>query len=190
MTTQNTAISENTPVNGVDVDQVMNTIGLVAQDIDNAQFQFRSKNRWINGSLNRSSIKGLFAIGREDFSRPEAFEVDADQPLFLAGHDTAPNPVEYLLHSLASCLTTTMVYHASVQGIEIGSVNSSLEGDIDVRGFFGLSDEVTRGFNKVRVHMQVNSPASAEELTALAMYSPVYDVVSKSLPVEFVLEKV
>jgi uncharacterized OsmC-like protein len=115
--------------------------------------------------------------------------VDADEPVIAAGKDSAPNPMEFVLHSLAGCLTSTMVNHAAVQGIQIESVESSLEGDMDVRGMLGLSDEVRRGYSHVRVHMRVDSPASAATLRELAMFSPVYDILSNSLPVELVLEK-
>ena len=83
-----------------------------------------------------------------------------------------------------------MVYHAAVQGIEIDSVESQLEGDVDVRGILGISDEVRKAYNKVRIRMRVKSTASAEELKALALFSPVYDLVSKSIPTDFIVEKV
>ena len=190
MTTQNTTQIETKKVNGVTVDTVMKIIGSVQEDPDNAQFQFRLNNRWVDGGLNRSQIKGYFADGREDDLRTEPFVVDADEPAITAGGDSAPNPMEFVLHSLAGCLTSTMIYHAAVQGIEIESVESSLEGDMDVRGMLGLSDEVRKGYNKVRVRMRVKSAASADTLKELAMFSPVYDIVSNSLPVELVLEKV
>ena len=190
MTAQSTTQIENTKVNGVSVNAVMKVIGSVQSDPENAQFQFRLNNRWVNGGLNRSHIKGYFADGREDDTRTEAFVVDADEPAITAGGDSAPNPMEFVLHSLASCLTTTMVYHAAVQGIELESAESSLEGDMDVRGMLGLSSEVRKGYNNVRVRMRVKSAASADTLKELAMFSPVYDIVSKSLPVELVLEKI
>ena len=190
MTAQSATQIENPKVNGVNVNAVMKVIDSVQSDPENAQFQFRLNNRWVNGGLNRSHIKGYFADGREDVTRTEAFVVDADEPAITAGGDSAPNPMEFVLHSLASCLTTTMVYHAAVQGIELESAESSLEGDMDVRGMLGLSDEVRKGYNQVRVHMRVKSDASAATLKELAMFSPVYDIVSNSLPVELVLEKV
>ena len=95
--------------------------------------------------------------------------------------------MEYVLHALATCLTGTLVYHAAVRGIEIKSVESSYSGDMDVRGLFGLADNVRKGFNKVTVNMRVKSEASAQELTELALHSPVHDIISKSLPVEFTL---
>ena len=189
MTAQSTTQVENSKVNGVEVGQVMKIIGSVQDKPENAQFQFRLNNRWIDGGLNRSQVKGYFADGCEQDTRSEAFVVDADEPAITAGGDSAPNPMEFILHSLAGCLTTTLVYHAAVQGIEIESVESSLEGDIDVRGMLGLSDDVRKGYNNVRVRMRVKSAASAATLKELALFSPVYDIVSNSLPVELVLEK-
>jgi hypothetical protein len=80
-----------------------------------------------------------------------------------------------------------LIYHAVVQGIEVSAVESSYTGDMDVRGLFGMTDNMRKGFNKVTVNMRVKSEASAEDLTALAMYSPVFEMVSRALPVEFKL---
>jgi uncharacterized OsmC-like protein len=190
MTAQATAQAQNSTVNGVNVDKLMKVITSVEQDADNAKFQFRLNNRWVDGGLNRSRIKGFYANGSEDDTRTKAFIVDGDEPTISAGTDSAPNPMEFLLHSLAGCLTSTMVNHAAVQGIEIESVESSLEGDMDVRGMLGLSDEVRKGYSQVRVHMRVKSGADAATLEKLALFSPVYDIVSRSLPVEVVLEKI
>jgi len=185
--TQTTATKTNC-INGVDVDQLLDVIGQIERDENYGKAQFRARNQWINGGINHSEIKDFYACGEKDHSRNQAFKLANDEPLFLAGEDQAPNPVEYILHALAGCLTTTMVYHASVQGIAIEAVESSYEGDIDLRGIFGISDQVRKGYNAVRVNMRVKSQASAEQLTALAMFSPVYDIISKSLPVKFVLE--
>ena len=180
----------NATVNGVTVGRVMDVIGAIEENPENARFQFRLNNRWKDAGLNRSRIQGYFAIGREHDTRKKPFTVDADEPEITSGGDSAPNPMEYVLHSLAGCLTSTMVYHAAVQGIEIESVESSLEGDMDVRGMLGLSEEVRKGYQAVRVRMRVKSKASAETLKELALFSPVYDIVSRSVPVEVVLEKV
>ena len=175
-------------VNGVPTGQLLEVIGHIQQNAELAQFQFRLHNRWQGGSINRSRMDEWFAEGDEQ-RHDRQFTLDADEPALIAGRDTAPTPVEYVLHALVSCLTTTMIYHASVQGIAIESVESRVEGDIDVRGFFGLSDEVRKGFNAVRVVMRVKSEADAETLRGLAMYSAVYDIVANSLPVEVVLQK-
>lgn len=179
--------SPSNVINGVDVNQVMNVIQEIESDRNYAKFQFRATNRWIRGGHSRSRIKEFIAGNDEDKTRKEPFVLDADEPKIAAGKDAAPNSMEYVLHALATCLTGTLVYHAAVQGIRIDSVESSNKGDMDVRGLFGLSGEVRKGFNKVVVEMRVKSEASVEQLTELAMYSPVYDIVSKSLPVEFKL---
>ncbi len=174
--------------NGVDVNQILGVIGDIEENAEIAKFQFRASNRWIDGGLNRSTIKEFYAVGREDDTRTEPFMLNADEPQFLAGQDSAANPVEYVLHALAGCLTTTLVYHAAVRDIQIGAVESELEGDLDIRGLLGLSEDVRKGYQHVRVKMRVQSDETADALKELAMFSPVYDIVSNSLPVELVIE--
>ncbi len=114
--------------------------------------------------------------------------VSAD-PALMSGGDSAPNPMEYVLHSLVSCLTTSMVFHASVQGNDIAEVESELEEYLNVEGLFGLSEKALKRCHHVRVKMRVKSESSAETLKELAMFSTVFDMVSKALPTELVVEK-
>jgi len=187
-----TATAEQTSplVNGIDTEQVVSLVTRVAEDEAYGKFKFRANNQWIHGSRSRTSIQDFYAGGQENTGRKEALTVDADQPAFLAGKNTAPNAVEYLLHSLTSCLNTTLVYHASVQGIELEEVNVFAEGDMNVRGYFGISDDVKRGYERIRVNMHVKSDADVETLTKLAMHSPVYEVVSNSVPIDFNMTKI
>jgi len=187
MTTSNARDQTQELTNGVDVGQLMNVIGSIEADTGYARFQWRATNHWIDGELSRSEIKDFFAGNNEDSTRKEAFTLDADEPPIASGQNRAPNSMEYLLHALASCLTGTLVNHAAVRGVEIKAVDSSYAGDMDVRGLFGLADDVRKGFNKVAVNMRVKSEASVDELTEMALFSPVYDVISNSLPVEFTL---
>ncbi len=174
--------------NGVDVTALFATLDAIRNDTGLAEFRFRADNRWIDGGHNRSQIGGFFGCRAEDTSREQPFELHADEPPVLLGEDAGANPVEYLLHALAACMTTSMVYHAAARGIEIEALESKLEGDIDLRGFLGLSDEVRKGYRAIRVHFRVKSTAAASTLRSLAEYSPVYDVVSNSLPVEVTVE--
>jgi len=190
MTAQNTARQIEAQENGVHVDRLMSVIGSIQDDPENAKFQFRQNTKWIDGGLHRSSNKGFFANGAEDDTRTQTFTVDSDQPYLVGGQGSAPTPVEHLLNSLGSCLSVTMVYHAAAQGIAIDSVETAVEGEMDVRGFFGLSEDVRKGFKAISVRMRVRSDADAETLSKLAMYSPVYDVVANSVPVDFKLEKI
>ncbi|MCY1422083.1 OsmC-like protein [compost metagenome] len=188
MNSQTTAKQQARPVNGVDVGALFDTIAAVKQDPGLAEFQFRASNRWINGGYNRSNIQAFHGCREEDSTRTKPFVLDADEPPVLLGQDRGANPVEYVLHALAACLTTTMVYHAAARGIEIRGVESKLQGDLDLRGFLGLDPNVRKGYRSVRVEMLVDSDASPAVLRELAQFSPVYDIVSHSLPVEVVVK--
>jgi uncharacterized OsmC-like protein len=187
MTTKSATGQKTAMTNGVDVGQVMSVIGAIEADTEYAKFQWRATNQWINGSVSRSRIKGFYAGNAEDNTREAGFTLDADEPKIAAGNNSAPNSMEYVLHALATCLTGTLVYHAAVRGIRIEAVESSYEGDMDVRGLFGLADDVRKGFSKVTINMRIKSEASVEDLTELALFSPVYEMVSQSVPVEFTL---
>jgi uncharacterized OsmC-like protein len=170
-------------INGVNVEQLGANISAIQDNTGLAKFQFRATNTWINGGHNRTMIKDFYGVGKEDTTRTEPFVFDADEPPVLLGEDQGANPVEFVLHALAACLTTSMVYHAAAQGIRIDSVESRLEGDLDLRGFLGLSQEVRPGYQNLRVHFTVKSDAPAEKLRELTKYSPVYDIVSNPVPV-------
>ena len=171
--------------NGVNVTALTETIRAVRNHPEIATFQFRARNEWIDGGHNRSTIKEFYGACEEDTTRTKAFVMDAAEPPVLLGRDQGGNPVEYLLHALASCLTTSMVYHAAARGISIDSVESELEGDIDIQGFLGLRDDVRKGYNQIRVNFTVRAgDATADDLKECAMFSPVFDTVSRSVPVE------
>jgi organic hydroperoxide reductase OsmC/OhrA len=119
--------------NGVDTGKMFATLDLIKAQPELARFQFRAANRWIDGAHNRSAIKGFYAAGDEDTSRGEEFQLDAGEPAILLGSDTGPNPAEYLLHALAACLTTSIVYVAAARRVELTSVESTVTGDMDVR---------------------------------------------------------
>ncbi|WP_206060460.1 OsmC family protein [Nitrincola alkalilacustris] len=173
--------------NGVNVTALFDTIEAVKGNQAIAQFKFRAGNRWMGGDHNHTTVKGFYGAC-EEMQHAQTFEMDNGEPAVLLGADEYPNPVEFVLHALIGCLTTTMVYHAAARGITIDGIESELEGDLDLRGFLGLSDEVRKGFHNVRVTMRVKSTASAAALRELAKYSPVYDIVSNSLPVEVRVE--
>ena len=86
------------------------------------------------------------------------------------------------------CVTTSIVAHSAARGIRIDAVQSELEGDLDVRGFLGMSPTVRKGYQAIRMHMRIKTEGSAELLRQLADYSPVYDVVSRSVPVDLKIE--
>lgn len=180
---------EATIINGVNVTALGETVDAVTGQPEIARFQFRASNRWVRGGLNQSNIKGFYGACAEDSNRTEPFVLENAEPPVLLGGDEAPNPVEYVLHALAGCMTTTMVYHAAARGIHLESVESELEGDLDLHGFLRLKDDVRNGYENIRVKFTVKSDASEEQLADLARISPVFDIVSNPVPIEVSLKK-
>lgn len=180
-------------VNGVDVEKLFGTIDAISQTPTLAVFKFRLNNRWIEGGFNRSTIKNFYGAGQEDSLRTEPFMLEADEPPVLLGKDRAPNPVEYLLHALAACVTTSLVYHAAAKGITIEEVESRLEGEIDLHGFLGLDDTVPRGYKNIRIKFKVKADVPDDKLEELVRlgptYSPVFDTVTRAVNVEVSLDK-
>ena len=177
----------------MDVDRLFATIGAIQETPSLATFKFRASNKWIGGGRNRSSVQGFYGAGQEDATRKGTFVMDNDEPDVLLGSDQAANPVENVLHALAGCITTSFVYHAAARGIAIDAVESTLEGDLDLRGFLGLSDKVRNGYEAVRVTLKVKSSASPEQLAELSTIaqqrSPVFDIITNKVPVTVTLAK-
>jgi uncharacterized OsmC-like protein len=185
-------MTEKKMMNGVDLNRLFATIDQIKETPGLARFIFRAGNRWIDGGHNRTTIKGFYGAGQEDSSRQAPFVIDNDEPAVLLGQDKGANPTEFLLHALAGCLTTSLVYHAAAQGIEIEEVESQFEGDLDLRGFLGLSDRVRNGYENIRVTFKITADAPEEKLQELCQLaqkrSPVFDIVSNPVPISVRLE--
>jgi uncharacterized OsmC-like protein len=185
-------MTEKKDVNGVDVDKLFETINAVKDAPVIAKFKFRANNKCIKGGHNRTTIKNFYGI-QKDHIHEKPFELDADEPPLLLGEDNGPNPVEYALTALAACVTTSIVYHAAAKGIKLNSVESRLEGDIDLRGFLGLSEDVPRGYKEIRMYFKIDADVPDEKLQELVQlgptYSPVFDTITRAVPVSVQLEK-
>jgi uncharacterized OsmC-like protein len=185
---------KSTTINGVNVEELFKTMDAVKKTAAIAKFRFRADNTWIEGGHNRTSIRNFYGAGEEDTSRKTPFILDADEPKVLLGTDRGANPVEYVLTALAGCLTTSLVYHAAARGIAVEEVESHLEGDLDLRGFLGLSEEVRNGYENIRVTFKIKADATEEQLRELVQLaqnrSPVFDIVSHPVPVSVELKKI
>ncbi|MEA2177888.1 MAG: hypothetical protein QOG77_1185 [Solirubrobacteraceae bacterium] len=181
------ASSTPTIRNGVDADTLYGTLDVLKQQPELGRFVFRAHNEWVDGAHNRSDIRGFFGVGGEDTTREHGFVLDAGEPAVLLGVDTGPNPAEFLLHALAACLTTTLVYVATARKVHLTKVESWLEGDMDVRGALGVAPEERNGFERIRVRFHVEGDAPDEtlrEIVARAQQrSAVFDMVTNGVPV-------
>ncbi len=181
-----------TIINGVNVDRLVETIETITKKPELGMFEFRAKSRWINGGHYVSEIEDFYGAGKEDAHKTR-FTLHGDEPDILLGDDHGPNPVEFVLHGLAGCLSTTFVYYAAAQGVKIEAIDYTLEGDLDVRGLLGISKNVRPGFQNIRVTFHVQSDAPMEKLIELVklaqMRSPVFNTISEPVPVQVELEK-
>jgi uncharacterized OsmC-like protein len=182
---------EQRTVNGVNVEQLFKTIELIKEKPDIAKFKFRAGNKWIGSTHNQATVKDFFGAGAENDSR-EPMVFDLDEPPVLLGRNQGANPVEYLLVALSGCLTTSLIAHGSAKGIEVKNVESRYEGDLDLRGFLGISEDVPVGYRNIRVVFKIEADIpkeTKEELVRMAQkYSPVFNTITKSAPVSVHLE--
>lgn len=185
--TQNETIVRN----GVDVTALVGAMKAIEGQPSLADFVFRSKNVWMDGGHNRSTIEGFFGVGSEQ-KREVVFSMDADEPAVLLGFDRGANPVEYVLHALAACVTTTAVYHAAARGIRIDSIESRLEGNLDLRGLLAMPGAARNGYEKIVFKMKIKGSGTQEQMEEIVRFgqahSPVFDIVSNGTMVDVQVE--
>src|ERR1700756_5104832 len=173
-----TTVAAQSQRNGVDVAKLFATLDAVKAPPEAASFRFGVTNRWISGTHNRNEISTFYGVGAEQ-QHDTTFAIEADHPAVLVGGDAAPTPAELLLAGLGNI--------AAVRKINLESVESRVEGDIDLRGILGLSDEVRNGFSQIRVSFRVRgdaSPAALRQLVQQAVArSAVYDVLTHGVPI-------
>ena len=177
-------------VNGVDVNHLFDTIDHIKEHKEIGKFNFRATNTWITGTENHTTVNEYYGACRTHTrKKPHVFV--KDEPEILLGHDNGANPVEYLLAGLAGCITTSLVCHAAARGVKIDSIESTLEGDIDLHGLLQL-DGTNPGYQGINISFKIESDASNETLQELIEHakkaSPVANTVSRPTTVNVSLE--
>ncbi|MFO7962642.1 MAG: OsmC family protein [Desulfobacterales bacterium] len=178
-------------VNGINIETLFTMIERIKEEPEIAKFEFRSRNTWIDGTHSQASVKDFYGALKEDHSRDtEVFSMD--EPPSLLGKNLGTNPVEHLLVALSGCLTTSLIAHAAARKIVIKGVESRYEGDIDLQGFLGLSEDVPVGYQSIRVYFTIEADISDEEKKELIRmaqkYSPVFNTITKAAPITVELD--
>jgi uncharacterized OsmC-like protein len=175
--------------NGVNVQALLEAREVLAGAPDAAQFTWRASSKWENGVHSTTSIQNFFGLGEEQSHKTEAV-FDADHPEVFAATDSGITPIEYLLVGLASCLTAGVASVAQNRGIQLRSVESTVEGNHDIRGILGVDSDVRNGFNDVKVTFSIDADASKEEIEALVAQSQKRSAVFDALtnPTEVTVE--
>jgi uncharacterized OsmC-like protein len=152
---------------------IADTRKAVADDAANAQAVFAAQGT-------------LVGITEVDI-RTGTHSFKVDEPPVLGGADVAANPVQYALASLGSCQAITYRFWAEQLGIAFDSLTVRVEGDLDIRGFFGFDDTVRPGFSAIRVEVTVTGPESTgryqELAAAVDQHCPVLDLFANPVPV-------
>lgn len=188
MTKQQSQLTDDAMVNGIHMETLQGTVNAIQQEPELGQCKFRARNTWLGGNHNCTTITGFYGA-KQEIAHKQPFELHADEPAILAGNDEGANPVEHLLNALAACVTTSMVAHAAVRGIHIEELESELEGDIDLRGFLGLADDVPKGFTEIRMNFKVKADVdNMERLKRLTTYSPVFNTITQGARVDIKVE--
>ena len=177
--------TENPVRNGVDTATLFATLDAVKGNPDIAKFQFRATNRWVSGTHNQSTIHGFYGAMQE-MTHQQPWTFDADHPAVLVGNDNGPTPVEYVLHALAACLTAGLANIAAARGVNLTEVESTVEGDIDLLGILGLSDQVRNGYQQINVSFKLrgDDPEKLRQVVEQSRQrSAVFDVITNGVPV-------
>lgn len=187
MTTATASRPMPAPRNGVDTPTLLTTINAVRDQPELAKFQFRAHSQWISGTHSRSTMSSFFGAGTEH-QHKQAYTANADHPAVLCGTDEGPTPVEYLLSGLAGCLTAGIANIAAARGVTLSMVEATVEGDINLLGILGLSDQVRNGYSGIRAHILIAGDAPEEKLREIVMQSKarsaVFDVLTNGVPVD------
>lgn len=176
-------MSATKKLNGVDTVALQETCEYIKANPKIARCEFRASNQWIDGGHNQVSIQGYYAAGEEQKTRRNPFVFDADEPPALQGSDKGANPVEYVLAALSSCMTTSIIYHTSLKGYKINSLSSDFKGDLDLQGFLGIKPSIPKGYQKIYATFKISTDAPESVIEEGYKFSPVYEMLSKSVPI-------
>jgi uncharacterized OsmC-like protein len=167
--------------NGVNVNALLEAREALKKAPEAAKFKWRASCKWIKGTHSRTTINEFYGLGTGQQHRTE-FKFDADHPEIFASEDKGATPVELVLAGLASCLTAGVAAVAQNRGIQLRSVESKLEGSMDIQGILGIDSDVRNGYDDIKVTFDIDADASQKEIEALVAQSQkrsaVFDIVT------------
>jgi uncharacterized OsmC-like protein len=174
-------MAESKVKNGVNVDALLAAREALKSAPQAAKFTWRASCKWQNGTHSKTQIQGFHGLGEEQKHKTE-FSFDADHPEIFASEDLGVTPIEYVLVGLASCLTAGVAAVAQNRGVQLRSVESKLEGTMDIQGILGIDRDVRNGYDDIKVTFNIDADASKKEIEAIVAQSQkrsaVYDVLT------------
>jgi uncharacterized OsmC-like protein len=172
--------------NGVNVQALLDAREALKDAPEATQFTWRASCKWQNGTYSKTKVQGFYGLGQEQQHKTET-SFEADHPEIFASEDRGITPIEYVLVGLASCLTAGIAAVAQNRGIQLRSVESKLEGKMDIRGILGMDSDVRNGYDDIKVTFKIDADASKPEIEAIVAQSQkrsaVYDVIANPVNV-------
>lgn len=174
-----------TIVNGINTDALRGAIDAITQDPAKGQTHWQVTSHWRGGTRSDAKVNG-YSIGGQHV--PREFTLKIDEPLELCGQNQFANPQEYLLAALNGCMIVGYTALCALEGIELEELRIETEGDIDLRGFLGISPEVAPGYEQLRYTVHIKGSGTPEQFekihrTVMAT-SPNYFNVRNPVPLK------
>ena len=176
--------------NGVNVQALLDAREALKDAPDATKFTWRASCKWQDGTYSKTNVKGFFGLGQEQSHKTET-SFEADHPEIFASEDRGITPIEYVLVGLASCLTAGVAAVAQNRGVQLRSVESTLEGKMDIRGILGMDNDVRMGYDDINVKFKIDADAPKKEIEAIVAQSQkrsaVYDIITNPTNVTVVV---
>jgi uncharacterized OsmC-like protein len=176
-------------VNGLDLTALGEVVDAIGEDAGKAIVGFDVTTRWTGQTRSETVVEG-FTMAGERVAR--SHKIIADEPCELLGGDSAPNPQELLMAAFNACIMVGYVAGASVKGINLESIEIKTRGELDLRGFLGLSEDVPPGYDSIAYDVRIKgdgSPEQFEEIHQNVMKtSPNYFNISRPIRVQVTLQ--
>jgi len=179
--------------NGVNVAALLGAREALSRAPEAARFKWRATSKWLKGTHSRGTVEGFFGLGGEQMHR-QSYQFDCDHPEIFASEDNGAAPVELVLVALAGCLSAGVAAVAQKRNIQLRSVQATVEAPMDIQGILGIDPEIRNGFDRIKIHYEIDADASAEEVAALVAQSQkrsaVFDVITNPTDVSVTTSKV
>ena len=175
-------------VNGLDLNALGETVEAIQQNAELAKVSFDVTTRWTGQTRSETTVDG-FTMAGERVTRTH--KIVADEPCELLGADSAPNPQELLMAAFNACIMVGYVAGSSLKGITLDSVEIKTRGELDLRGFLGLSDEVAPGYESIAYEVKIKGDGTPEQFAEIHQTvlktSPNYFNISRPIRVDATL---
>jgi uncharacterized OsmC-like protein len=173
--------------NGVNIEALRGARQALTDAPEAAQFQWRARCEWVNGTHSRSTITDFSGLG-DQHSHRQAYTIEADHPEVFASEDNGVTPPEIVLGALASCLTAGVATVATNRGVQLRSVTAIVQGEMDLQGILGIDADVRNGFDRIDVRFDIDADASPADIEAIVAQSQkrsaVFDIVTNPTTVQ------